>query len=309
MVIVNENGCRFYIDGYLKRSLDTAKHRVIKRKWDYVCIVAGIPGSGKSTLARTIARYVDPNFTAEQMAFRADGEWGGFIPISNSVPENSAVVLDESFQALNTRVAMTPDFLKIINHLQLIRQKNLFIILCLPNFFDLSKTIAVFRASHLFVTYASEDGRRGSFMAFDRGAKRKLYVRGSRYLDYNAYPANYVANFRRNREIGPEDVYEKFKQKHLVEQEKKLTQATPQSEKDMRRLIQMVGYMRHHKRSFAEIEQLTGIPKTTARYLSDQYNKMQKIPQVMVEMPENELKNNQNTDLHTPGKKIAVPAV
>ena len=228
--------CSFYLDGYLKRTLDIAKARN-KKNWDYNAIVCGIPGSGKSTFVRCPIKYCDPNFGIDNIAFNAKQ----FIKISSECEEYAGIQLDESFQSLNSRVTMSPDFLKIINHLQIIRQKRLFIFLCLPNFFDLSKGVAVFRSSHLFLTYADDDGKRGKFMAFGRDQKRKLYVKGSKYMDYNAEKANYYGRYSIGKNIIDEKEYEKRKRRHLMEQsEEAMTRIDRKEEKIDKMVVNML---------------------------------------------------------------------
>lgn len=221
--------CEIYIDGLLKKDLDGVKERVIKHNWDYVAITAGIPGSGKSTFVRTPARYCCHWFGLEYVVFTVED----FIKVTNNCPEFSSVVLDESFQGLNTRVTMSPAFIRLINHIQIIRKKHLFIFLCLPNFFDLAKGVAVFRASHLFITFSRKDGRRGRFSAFGRSEKRRLYVRGMKYMDYNAVRPNFVGTYTKNSIILNEKGYEKRKDAHLKAQEKKkITPAMKVAEKN-----------------------------------------------------------------------------
>ncbi len=204
------------IDNYAVGAFKKAKYRVKKKNWDYICCVVGLPGAGKSKFAQGHAKYCDPNFNVDRIAFDADE----FIEITNACPEYGAVVLDESFSSLNSRTTMTPEFLKIVNHLQLIRQRHLFIFLCLPNFFDLAKGIAIFRTSHLFVVYADENGNRGSFLAFGRREKTKLYVKGSKYMDYNCIKANFFGKFWLNNGIIDDKEYERRKAEHLQNQNK-----------------------------------------------------------------------------------------
>ena len=214
---LDRNGKPLFIrvDVAIQKVLDKAIKRNREKNWDYVCPVVGYVGIGKSVAAQGFARYCDDKFDEHQIAFNAEE----FIKITNRVPEYSSVILDESFQSMNTRVTMSPDFLKIVNHLQIIRQKHLFIFLCLPNFFDLSKTIAIFRCNHLFVCYSNEKGERGRILAFDRNAKRRLYIKGSKYIDYEAEPANFRAQFYKNEKIIPEEIYNKQKFDHLVSQD------------------------------------------------------------------------------------------
>ena len=204
------------LDKLFRPELDKVRARVRKKNWDYVALVAGLPGSGKSTFARGLARYLCKWFSIDYVAFTGDQ----FIEITNECPEYSSVILDESFASLNSKLTQTEDFIKIINHLQLIRQKHLYIFLCLPNFFDLAKGIAIFRSSHLFVTYANEKGDRGYFLAFDRDNKRKLYVRGSKFMDYNAQKANFYARFWENEDILDIEEYDRRKEEHLKSQNK-----------------------------------------------------------------------------------------
>jgi len=211
---------RWFIHNTLATTLKTAVHRVVKKKWDYVAVVSGIPGAGKSTLARTCAKFVCPWFDEKYIAFTYED----FVKLCDNSPENSAIVLDESFEAMNTKVSTSPQFQKIIQHLQLIRQRHLFVFLCLPNFFDLSKGIGVFRTSHLFVVYDDENGNRGKFAAYDRNAKRKLYIRGNRYLDYHAWSPNFRGKFFRNSTICNNELYDKRKLEHLRSQEASLSQ-------------------------------------------------------------------------------------
>ena len=244
-----------YVNHLLQKSLDVAIDRVRKHNWDYVCLVCGIPGSGKSTLARTIARYCCPWFDNQYIAFSGEE----FVRITNNAPEYSAVILDESFQSLNSRVTMSPEFIRIINHLQIIRQKHLFIILCLPNFFDLTKGVAVFRSSHLFVTYAGDDGIRGRFKAFDRNKKRSLYVIGGKYMNYNCVQSNYVAAFRKNRDMMSEDDYEKMKYAHLMAQQEKLIKKAEKVDK----LLKPVKIMFERGMTTREIANLLGVTMKT----------------------------------------------
>lgn len=217
--------CSFYLDGTTQRELDIIKKRVTKKNWDYVAIVAGLPGDGKSTFVRGPAKYLDPNFSEKNIVFTADQ----FIEITNTCPENSAICLDESFEALNTKVSMSKDFRKIINHLQLVRQRHLFIFLLLPDFFSLSKHIAIFRSSTLFVVYSNEDGERGRYVVFGRKEKKNLFIKGAKWINYNAYPSNYRAKFTNEEGIIDEIAYEKAKMDHLLSQNKLLDKKTPKN--------------------------------------------------------------------------------
>ena len=224
------------LDKSLRTEMVGVKEKVMKHNWDYVSVVAGLPGAGKSTFARSAAKFCDHNFPGEpvkneegkiidqipHIVFTAQD----FINITTTCPEYSSIVYDECFEGMNTKATLSPEFQKIINHLQLIRKRHLFIFLCLPNFFDLSKGIAVFRTSHLFLTYSNSQGKRGFVLAFSRGNKRRLYVEGRQYMNYNAVQANFRCKFTRNNWILDEELYETKKDKVLQQYAKKLEEKT-----------------------------------------------------------------------------------
>ena len=205
----------FNIDDVLARNLDEAIKRN-KTRWDYVGIITGLPGAGKSVFSTFIARYCCEWFDDEYIAFDADE----FIEICDKAPEYSAVVLDESYKDLNSKAGMAGDFQRIINYLQLVRQKHLFIFLILPDFFSLNKHIAIFRSSHLYVVHVdSSDDTMVS--VFDRNAKKDLYILGKQFMNYKAVKSNF--HFKtpakpNHGNIIDQDKYNERKKKHLLQQ-------------------------------------------------------------------------------------------
>jgi len=216
------------IDNELKEVLDKAIRRNF-RDWDYLSIVAGTSGTGKSQFAKnTLAPYCCRWFSTKYIALTAKE----FINITTKCPMYSSVMLDESFAPLNSRIMFTPEFLRIVNHLQLVRQKRLFIFLCLPNYFDLAKGISIFRSNHLFVPYETKDGKRGNFAAFDRTAKRELFVLGQKFMNYNAREPSFRGRFFKNSEVVDEEIYQIKKKRHFIRQNKKLVSGRPTVQKE-----------------------------------------------------------------------------
>jgi hypothetical protein len=210
--------CEFYLDQNLKENLDEIKEVVGTNgkegnDWDEIALVAGYPGTGKSNFAMSMAKYCCPDFNEKDIAFDAED----FIDFTNKAKPNSSIILDESFQSLNSKTTMTTDFVRIINHLQLVRQKNLYIFLCIPNFFDLAKSIAIYRSAHLFTCYSPKYGQRGSFAAFGREEKKNLYIAGQKFMNYNAVNPNFRGRFVKAKGIDME-AYLKRKREHLLKQ-------------------------------------------------------------------------------------------
>jgi len=248
------------IDPDMADVLDLATKRN-HRDFQYISIIAGIPGAGKTTLSFNLASYVCPWFSLKYVCFTASE----FIRVTTECPQYSAVVLDESFESFNSKGSMTKEFKQILNHLQIIRQRNLFIFLNLPNFFDLSKNVAVFLASHLFFVYSTREGDRGRFLVFDRDSKRELYVKGSRYMDYSCVNANFRARFYVNKGmILDESEYEAKKLKHFREQNEKIKSETTISNRNtiIFRLSSEEGWMRDKLAKFFRVR-----PETISRIL------------------------------------------
>jgi adenylate kinase family enzyme len=202
---------KLYIADPIHANLQKSKIAVLKKGWDYVCIVSGIPGVGKSTFAQALAKYLDPDFESKQICFTAKE----FKDKTSVGEKGQAFILDESFADMNSNLSRSPEFIALVNHLQLIRQRNLFIILVLPDFFSLAKNIAIFRSNHLFVPY-SVDYARGDVAVFDREAKRELYIKGKIFINYQASPPNFRTDYQGDWFCDLED-YLARKTKHLQE--------------------------------------------------------------------------------------------
>jgi hypothetical protein len=249
LTFINDEGkeVQHHIDGYLKDNLDVIKDSVLKKGWDYVAVVSGIPGVGKSTLAQLICKYLDPTFTTkERICFTGTGE-NGLLERTANASLGQAFMLDESFEAMNTKISRSTEFVRIMNHLQLIRQKGLFIILCLPNFFDLNKGIAIFRTSHLFVVY-HDKFKRGFFTGFGRDEKRMLYVKGNKYINYNCVTPNFRGNFTKEW-VADQKLYDQMKLDHLKSQSTDLTETRSFADKHL-----TIGIYKYYKLGYTQKE-------------------------------------------------------
>jgi hypothetical protein len=216
--------CSFYMNILLEREFKKVKEVVSKKDFDYICIVAGLPGMGKSNFAMNGCKYFDPNFGINNICMTAQE----FIEKTLTLPKKSAIMLDESFASMNSKVNSSRNFLRILNHLQLIRQRNLYVFLCLPNFFDLGKSIAIYRSMHLFVCYGEQFGHRGDFAAFGRDAKRNLYIKGLKFLNYHAQKPNFRGKFYQQKAVSEEE-YDRKKYNHLMEVDKQIAKSEKQT--------------------------------------------------------------------------------
>ena len=211
------------IDKFSYRDLMAMKERN-KKNWDGVIIEDGLPGVGKSVKAIcTDAPVLAEKMSDIYITFDIDD----FINTcsSDKSKPGDVIILDEGHAGMNTSQAQKADFQRMMNLLMLVRQKRLFIIIVTQCFFELSKSIAIFRSNLLYHIYADGKGDRGGFAAFGRNEKKNLYINGRKYLNYRAQKENYVGQFNQNRHLMPED-YEQRKAQHLIDQNKALKGGT-----------------------------------------------------------------------------------
>jgi len=173
-----------YCDPLIYKQLLIIQKRVVKKDRDYVAVYDGEEGVGKSVLAMQHALILDPLFNLDNVVFTSD-QFIKKIKDPNT-KKGSCIVLDEAFNAANSRAALTEVNRSMIALATEMRQKNLFVLLVLPSFFDLDKYFALWRCRALFhVYFTPEEDRR--YITFDKETKKRLYLHGKKLYNY-AYP-------------------------------------------------------------------------------------------------------------------------
>lgn len=181
-----------YMDGVLYKSFKDAKEVMGKKNLDLVIAVTGYPGSGKSKLVGQIAAFCDPTFNENRM-YQSSQEFMEGVRDETEILK--AHVLDEAWEGLSSAQVRKEVGKLFMNLLNTIRQKRLFIFLVLPDFFDLSKNIAIFRTRWLIHCYSEFFGDVGRFVMFDRDTKKRLYIRGKQHENYSAVRADFRGVF------------------------------------------------------------------------------------------------------------------
>lgn len=129
--------------------------RGIDDKWDFVMVVDGREGAGKSTLALQMKAIYDGRYNLDNVLFDATS----MIKTMRFAPRKSCVVVDEAIISLYKREALKDFQLTLVKAFSIVRARNLFFILVLPNFNDLDPNIRT-RANYRFYTFAKR-GHRG----------------------------------------------------------------------------------------------------------------------------------------------------
>jgi len=196
----------YYIDGYLQGNLDHVFKQVTKKDYDGFILMTGREGFGKSTLAMQIACYLDKDFSVDKVVFTANQ----FQQATEQAKRFSCIVFDETMGFLGSRGATSKFNRMLIKIMSEMRSKNLFIILCIPNFFEMDKYPAIHRSTGLI-----HINKRGSFGSYDYKKKKNLYLQGKKFYEYKVAPS-FIGRFMSYFPID-KVAYEKKKQEAINE--------------------------------------------------------------------------------------------
>lgn len=233
MVIVFEGSKHaYYMDGYLQHSMDVAKKQ-ITNDWDFLFVYDGVEGVGKSVKCMQDAFYCDPELTLERYAFSPYQ----FKKAIQTSPKYHAVVYDEAHSGLNSRAAMSMINRSLVSMLTEIRQKNLFVFVVLPTFFDLDKYVALWRSRALIHVYSKENFERGYFAFYNVDKKKELYLKGKKLYQYSVAKPNYIGRFTNNYPLDQAE-YRKAKFDATIKKERAVDDA------EMQRVVHELFYKR-----------------------------------------------------------------
>jgi hypothetical protein len=83
----------------------------------------------------------------------------------------------------------------LVSMLAEIRQKNLFVFIVMPTFFDLDKYAAIWRSRGLIHVYTDKGYGRGYFSYYNKDRKKNLYIIGKKFYDYKRPRPNFRGRF------------------------------------------------------------------------------------------------------------------
>jgi len=196
-----------------KNNLDELiKHN--KKDWDFKILVSGdgFTRCGKTTIAAQIARYLDPN-SDEENNWCYDGS--KLRKMGVALGKRAVLVYDEAREGLDSKKAMHRYSQNIIEYFSECGYLNQFLIIILPDFFDLNKSIALNLSICLINVMVDNDFERGKFEFYNRVDKRLLYIKGKQYHDYTSHRPTHKGTFTK---FFPYDYskLEKVKQDNII---------------------------------------------------------------------------------------------
>lgn len=137
--------------GSLRYNRDNDNHNVVG--------IQGPPGIGKSTLGLGLALNLDPDFSIENVHYNRD-EWADII----HAPKKSIFILDEGANVAMNRTWMEKGQTRLMQILNMIRQRNHTLIWATPNVQRLDIVIREDLLTHKINCYPAPIGRRAKVM-------------------------------------------------------------------------------------------------------------------------------------------------
>lgn len=185
----------YYMSNFLQQNLDILK-KTIKKDMDHVILISGSGKVriGKSVLAQQIGYYLSEGvvpFTNDNIVFRSDK----LISVANKLPKYSVIVYDEAREGLESTKTLMSKNRDLLDFFAECGQLNLFVIIVLPDFFDLKKTIAITRSTCLINVYFGEEFKRGYYAFYNDSQKKALYLKGKQWLNYTCIKPSFRDKF------------------------------------------------------------------------------------------------------------------
>jgi hypothetical protein len=188
-----------YIDGMLWENIKLLARNIVK-DMTYLGIITSSTlevGTGKSVFAQQIMEAyfesvreyhnIDNTLTMENLVFKPKD----VIERAFKVPKYSGIIIDEWEDAHYwSELGMT-----LRQFFRKCRQLNLFIIIIIPNFFQLNINYAITRSVFLCDVTFSGEFDRGYFSFYSFKSKKALYLLGKKTQNYNCVQSDFTGRF------------------------------------------------------------------------------------------------------------------
>jgi DNA-binding transcriptional regulator YiaG len=218
----NQKTAGRYMDGYLHENIKILAKKIVDDMTFLGVIFSSTleVGTGKSTFAQQIAEaYVEEvnkqhnlnlELTTENIVFRPKD----LIEKSFKLPKYAPIILDEwedmhYFSELG---------IALRTYLRKCRQLNQFIIIIIPNFFQLQTGYAINRSAFAIDVKFMNEFERGFFSFYNFKRKKQLYLKGKKYYDYAVVQPNFSGRFLNGYAVD-EKVYRKAKYDDMLKEE------------------------------------------------------------------------------------------
>lgn len=214
----------YYMDGYLKENLDVIAEKISDDQM-FVLIITGSGHVrvGKSVLAHQVGYYLmhkvaeindlkNHKYTNNNITFKAEELKDKAFAFN----KYSVVCMDEGDDLMEHYWKQVSKDLR--RFFRKAGQLNQFIILVLPDFFELPRSFAITRSMFLLNVKFMGKFDRGYFDFYNFEKKKELYLKGKKTADYKCVSPNFSGRFTNTYTID-EKQYREKKRKDLEEKE------------------------------------------------------------------------------------------
>lgn len=176
----------------LKENLDRLKN-ANNNDWDFKIIISGdgMTRTGKTTLGAQIGIYLDPAATEENWCY--DGR--KLKSLSKKLGKSRVLIYDEARESLDSQKAINTYAQRIVDYFNECGYLNQYLIVILPDFFDLNKSVALNLSICLLNCRITGEFQRGCFEFYNRKDKRQLYIKGKKFKDYSVHNSSFNGFF------------------------------------------------------------------------------------------------------------------
>lgn len=234
--------------------------------WDFKELITGdgMTRTGKSTLAFQMAQYQDQSFSEnwqERIIF--DGQ--KLIENAYKIGTNKVLVYDEAREGLDSKKQMERYTKNLLDFFSQCGNLNHIVIIVLPEYFELPKTLALTQSIFLINCYAKNGFQRGYFDFYSRKDKRYLFIKGTKFLDYTSQRPTFKGTFTKFMPI-PRKQYEALKTAAIkkIREKENVSEIKEARETHKIRCKILIKHMiKEFKTKPATIGELLGIARTT----------------------------------------------
>jgi len=281
-----------YMDGTLYENVKIMARNIV-RDMTFMGVASSSTlevGTGKSCMLQQIGEAytemvnkehgLNLNFSEKNIVFRPEK----LIEVAQTLPKYSCIIMDEwdeksYFDKL--AIALRQFFRKC-------RQLNLFMLIIIPDFFQLPKGYAISRSAFFIDVKFAGEFQRGFFDFYNFERKKDLYVKGKKTYNYRVSKPNFSGRFTDGYAI-PKELYLSTKLRDLAESER--SEKLKPTEKDVKSQMFETIYKNMDGISVKKLAEACGVSERTGnRYLAH----------IREEKPLEEEKNSADTEPATP---------
>ena len=251
----------YSMDGYYKNLLDEFKNAVTKHNTSIVIIFDGKSGKGKTTKANQTGKYLDHNYSIDNVYFTPESFLKG---LADAKPETFHL-FDEAM-IISSRSVLSKRNRMIVYAMSMIRSKRLYVGFCVNSIFDLDKNLVLSRADCLVHVYGDGLIDRGKMALFFKSVGdspdrlKLLYLYGKKFYSYSKPKSNFFASFTK-KFIIDEKEYEKRKQEAVNNFLRK-----EEDPKDTTHFQKLLSHLKDEGSSVKELSNIVGIKPSTIYY-------------------------------------------